>query len=687
MKFKTYLLRSLFIVSFTGRAGLPVYAQTQSPEPAPVSRVNVFLGSSGDHGQLSPAASYPFGLLSIGPETYPNTHMGYDNKAKVFLGFTHNRMEGVGCRGSGGNMLIKPFTGDPASSLLKAKESGSPGYYAVSFLNGIAVRIAVDHNTGIEEYSFPEGANGFTIDLSHAFANGFIDECHSLEGSRIAGWIESGTTCRAGAYRVYYTLEADGVQWTDEGGHHLLGRLGAGLRKSVVRVAFSSVDTSYAVTGSRGVEEIKSSAARDWNIMLKAIGIKGNSVEGDLFYSLLYRTMQSPYIVSEKDGSYRGNDGGVKHGTDTVFNGWAIWDNYRTQLPLLALAYPEYYKNIAMSIASMYKYGKKNWATKHEPSNSVRTEHAIVVLLDAYRKGFPVDFRSIFDSLRKETDSLEFAHPDKALESGYDAWAMSEICGILGEESLKEKYRKKAAGYRSLWKKDFADLTKNDVDRMGARDMYQGNIWQYRWLVPYDIKGLIALCGGDSAYRAQLDAFFAGDYYNAANETDIQVPAMYNESSEPWKSQDVIHRYAVDTVIQLYSDMNLRGVDPLFGRVYNNRPEAFVRSMDDDAGAMSAWYVFAAIGLSQACVGHPVYYLNVPLFPSVTLRHWGFRIAVKNFGKDNRFIKAAWLNGKPLGRNWITQDEIKKGGELVIEASGTPNKTFGTKEQWVTEMK
>src|SRR3954468_3191037 len=85
--------------------------------------VNVFLGSSGDHGQMSPAASYPFGMLSIGPQTYPNLHMGYEHKAKTFLGFTHNRMEGVGCQGSGGNILIKPFVNDPAAVLTKAAEN------------------------------------------------------------------------------------------------------------------------------------------------------------------------------------------------------------------------------------------------------------------------------------------------------------------------------------------------------------------------------------------------------------------------------------------------------------------------------------------------------------------------------------------------------------------------------------
>src|ERR1700744_4808675 len=95
---------------------------------AAVAQVNVFLGTSGDHGQLSPAASYPFSMLDIGPQTYPNLHAGYEHKAKVFLGFTHGRLEGVVCMGSGGNILIKPIN-FADTVLIKKSERGSPGYY------------------------------------------------------------------------------------------------------------------------------------------------------------------------------------------------------------------------------------------------------------------------------------------------------------------------------------------------------------------------------------------------------------------------------------------------------------------------------------------------------------------------------------------------------------------------------
>jgi len=160
---------------------------------------------------------------------------------------------------------------------------------------------------------------------------------------------------------------------------------------------------------------------------------------------------------------------------------------------------------------------------------------------------------------------------------------------------------------------------------------------------------------------------------------------MYNASSQPWQSQAMIHKYAKDTVVQYYSDLNYRGIDPTIGRVFNNRPDAFLKSMDDDAGAMSAWYILAACGLMPACVGWPVYYISVPLFDKISFRQLHFSITVKNFSNNNKYIESVTLNGKTIDRNWITQQEMY-GGQLIITASDNPNKKFGIHNQWITDI-
>ncbi|MES2828858.1 MAG: glycoside hydrolase domain-containing protein [Bacteroidota bacterium] len=659
----------------------------------PAALVNVFLGSSGDHGQMSPAASYPFGMLSIGPQTYPTTHMGYEHLAKKFNGFTHTRFEGVGCTGSGGLILIKPFLGDdPAKSiLLKIAESASPGYYEVGFENKISAKLTVLGNSGKHIYQFPKGQKGIFLDLAHAFSGAFVAEEHKVAGSVVSGWIEAKTTCGAGKYKLYYHLELPNENtWKETSAHTLVAMLNDQVHSVEVNVALSSVSVAAAKSSLNkdDFNKLKAQCEKEWNSALNRIAVEGDRESASLFYSLLYRTMQSPYMISETDGQYRSTKGELQKSKDTRYNGWAIWDNYRTQLPLLSIVTPERYSGIITSLADLYNSGKKDYATQTEPSNTVRTEHAIVVLLDAYRKGFKVDFHHIIDSLAADVDRLDYKAPDKALESSYDVWALAEIYSILNNKDKAELYKAKALEYKKYWLKDFNDMTRRDVDQMQARGLYQGTIWQYRWFVPYDVKGLIALNGGEEEYINKLDQFFDRDLYNHANEPDLQVPLMYNMTKQSWKSQDWMHMYAADTVIQNYFNDNSRGIGSNIGKIYQNKPEAYLRTMDDDAGAMSAWYVFTASGFSPACVGWPVYYLNVPLFKSVTYqlpKGKTFSINVENFGARQKFIKSVSLNGKELKRNYITQEDIMAGGKLTIVASDVPIKDRIV-ENWVSAI-
>ncbi len=659
---------------------------------SPVEKVNVFLGTSGDHGQMSPSASSPFNMMSIGPQTYPHIHSGYEHLAKEFLGFTHSRIEGVGCLGTGGNLLIKPILdGDIATSLIKKEESASPGFYEVTFDNGIQAEMSVKHNFGIHRYKFPRKGAGLFIDLSHAFVNRFVAEEHEIKTNTISGWIDTQTTCDKGIYRIYYVLEFSNLGTiTNTTEHQYRIAAFANATEIEVRVGFSSVSMAYAKAKIESIplEVLTAQTTTSWNRLLNRIQVDGEKDREDLFYSLLYRGLQAPFLVSELDSSYKAIDGSIQKSSSPVYNGWAIWDNYREQLPMLSLAYPERFGPIVKSIANLYPYGKNNWATKHESSPTVRTEHSIVVLLDGYKKGFPVDFNRIKDSLIAEVDRLEYNSPDKALESSYDCWALSEILKITKDSLLSTQYLNKALTYKSYWEKDFADLSKNDIDKMPARGMYQGTVWQYRWFVPFDVMGLKKLIGGEASFLNQLDQFFGEDNYNHANQPDLQVPGLYNASSQPWKSQKLFRNIMLDTVVQAYFNDNSKGIDSYIGRIYNNEPKAYVRTMDDDAGTMSSWFVMRSMGLSPANIGSPIYYLTAPIFENVKL-NWengkSFNIEVRNYNKDQFYIQSALLNGQPLFRNWLTQEEITNGGSLIIETATLPNKKWGVEDQWISK--
>lgn len=658
---------------------------------APVDRVNVFLGTSADHGQLSPAASSPFNMLSIGPQTNPHIHTGYDHYAKDFEGFTHTRIEGVGCKGSGGNILIKPvLQEDEHTALIKKKENAKPGFYSVSFENEIRAKMSVKTNFGIEHYEFPQQKSGLLINLSYAFVNRFVDEEHSIKKNLITGYIDTKTTCDAGIYRIYYALMISNLaQLKSLDEHRFMAVRQDTAAPMEVRIGLSSVNTDYAIKKIEpiSIDELEENTTDTWNQLLNHIQVQGESDRQNLFYSLLYRTLQAPYLISEKDGTYRAIDGSVQTSDFPVYNGWAIWDNYREQLPMLSLAYPDKFGPIVKSIANLYPYGKKNWATKNEPSPTVRTEHASVVLLDAYKKGYPINIEAIKDSLIAEAYRLDYSSPDKALESSYDNWAIAELLQKTGDTIQSVKYTEKALNYKTYWNKDFADLSKDDIDRMQARSLYQGTIWQYRWFVPFDVKGLKELAGGEDAFIKQLDLFFSENSYNHANQPDLQVPGLYNATKQPWKSQKLFRNIMLDTVVQNYFNDNSKGIDPYIGRIYKNQPKAYLRTMDDDAGTMSSWFVMRSIGLSPVNIGSPVYYLTAPIFKSVEIA-WEngkfLKIEVKNYNKNYFYIQSVKLNGEELTRNWLTQEELTQGGKLIIETGAEPNKNWGIQNQWIS---
>ena len=115
----------------------------------------------------------------------------------------------------------------------------------------------------------------------------------------------------------------------------------------------------------------------------------------------------------------------------------------------------------------------------------------------------------------------------------------------------------------------------------------------------------------------------------------------------------------------------------------------YLRTMDDDAGTMSSWFVMRSMGLSPANIGTPVYYLTAPIFKNVSIEYPNgkkFEIEVKNYHKDHFYIQSATLNGKPLHQNWLQHEDIVKGGKLIIETSATPNTKWGIDDLFVTEI-
>ncbi|OQY00307.1 MAG: hypothetical protein B6I20_08945, partial [Bacteroidetes bacterium 4572_117] len=154
-------------------------------------------------------------------------------------------------------------------------------------------------------------------------------------------------------------------------------------------------------------------------------------------------------------------------------------------------------------------------------------------------------------TLQNEVDRLSFETPDKILESSYDLWAMAKIAEKLGHTEDAKIYLAKAHEYEKVWDEKFKVMGK-DADIMGGAGLYQGTLWQYRWFVPFDIKGIQKKLGGKQIFEDQLDYFFDNNLYNVGNQPDIQVPFLYNYTNSPWKTQRLVHKILTKPTINRY---------------------------------------------------------------------------------------------------------------------------------------
>lgn len=637
----------------------------------------MFWGTSGDHGQFSPSISTPFGLISVGPHTEPRGHSGYNNQASELRGFSHTRIEGVGCSGTGGNVLLRPGYGafTQTVTLNKNRESASTkAYTAYIDSSRIMVSLEASPATATHEYTFlsAEPAHLF-LDLTTSFAR--FDSAHYtiLSPTELQGRVHAKNVCNFGSYTLHFGIRLNKEVAFEELSPNRLVAYFTPREKEVLiaEVSISSISAEHL---------FEERVATSFDEALSPITIDASEKEKELFYTLFYRTLLSPFASSSPNGSYRGSDGKVYTSDHfTYYSGWSIWDTFRTKYPLLSITHPEVYADLMQSLVELYKQGKVDWATETESTPTVRTEHAVVLLLDAWRKGYqPEGLRDIFPLIVEETERYSYETPDKWLESAYDLWAVSELAYELGFDDTGDEFAKKWATYRSVWREHFKAMGE-DSDIMHGRGLYEGTLWQYRWFTPHDMPWALDELGGAASYADTLDYFFSNYLYNHGNQPDIHAPFLFNQAGQPWKSQHWV-RHLLTQPYHHYYGTHDKWEQPVIRNTYLPQPKMFIPEMDDDAGTMSAWYVLASMGLYPALVGEPIYTITTPLFKEqrIQVGEGFFQIKAINQSKEHNFIQSATLNGMPINRSWITYQEIMEGGVLELKLGTEPNTGWGT---------
>lgn len=659
-----------------------------------VDHVDPFIATASDHGQTDPAAAVPFGMAKPAPDTYPVGHSGYDFDATEILGFSNTRFSGVGCRGVGGNIRILPLVLDNLDAIPsrlkmdKTSENATPGYYHVSLANGISCQLSATQQVGFHKYTFPKSEKAvLQIDLASSFSKFNFEKHELLSISVVTGEIAAANVCDEGNYKFYFAIgtNKNDIEVTDEDSILTYHFKTANKEEIMVYCALSTVSRTMALEHlkkSRTVsfDTVVENARRAWEDMLQVVSVETDDLtQKRLFYTHLYHALQTPFKINEPDGSYVGSDGKVYQTERPAhYHGWSIWDTFRSKLPLFSLLYPNTFQDLTVSLKTLYKQGKVDWATQKEPFLTVRTEHAIIVLLDAHRKGLlSFSLKEIYTELKQEALQHEFESPDAILESSYDLWALSQIAGELGYSKDAKKYNDQALQYKTIWKDKFL-IMDDKSDIMHGDGLYEGTLWQYRWFVPFDIKGIQNMMGGPKVFEAQLDEFFEKEYFNIGNQPDIQVPYLYAYTTSPWKTQRLMNNLLTKETNNWYGTHE-KWENPITRKIFQDNPAGFLKEMDDDAGTMSSWYVWSAMGLYPVFPGDTKLVISTPLFDKITIKTEDKTIVITSKKNSERdiYIQKASFNGEELQSCFIDFNRLAAGGILKIELGETPNKTWG----------
>lgn len=638
--------------------------------------VNLFIGTSGDNGQVAPGAAAPFGMVCVCPDNDPRSHAGYDYAVTKVSDISVNRLSGVGCSGGGGNLRIRPVAPSQELHIKKSREKATPGYYSTAFTNGIKTELTATNAMAVERYKFPRSLSAaLWIDFASTFED--VATCHykRISETCIEGYVQAKNVCGHGRYKLYFSLNTSHpFQLEEQKETTACLTFGKKVRSVEVRIGLSALSSELASWEcarweKMDFEEVKSRTADQWEKQLSAIDVKGGKKDDRvIFYTSLYRTYLSPADVSSPDGAYLGTDGKVYISEDfRYYSNWSLWDTFRTKFPLLVLTEPAKMRDMATSLIHLYATGKKDWSTGFESTPTVRTEHAVILLLDAYRKGITnLDFRKGYAGMKQEMERLPMRSPDQKMESAYDLWAMAKIAEIIGEKADSEQYRQRSVSlFEETWKKEFMNVTPA-FEVMKNNGLYQGTRWQYRWAAPQYIDKMIEWVGQDSL-RSQLTYFFDHHLYNQGNEPDIHVPYLFNRLGAPEKTQQIVRSLMTEPMIHKYGG-NSEFKTPYLGKAFKNAPEGYSPEMDEDDGTMSAWYVFGAMGFYPLLVGDEYYDLTSPLFDRVLLRLTnGNVLTIQTEGRKKKDapIKSIHFNGKKIADYRISHNELIKGGELI----------------------
>ena len=661
---------------------------------------------------------------------------GYDYNDSIIYGFSHTRLSGTGASDFIDILLFPTISDKRKSTFTHQHEQARPGYYQVLLKDEkIQAELTASVHVGVHRYTCSDGDQlKLWLDLDHSANKGSWNRRiiqsqlrmvspTVVEGYRIiTGW--------AKLRKIYFHLEFsqpilsnqlyDGNRMYENtpviNGTELRGLVCFDKKwnkELICKVALSPVSIENArlnmATEVPGwdFEYIARAAETSWEKELKKIIIQGTDLQKKIFYTALYHTMVQPNTMSDVNGEYMASDyvtRSVAKG-EVHYSTFSLWDTFRAAHPLYTLIHTHRIPDFVKSMMRQYDYYGylPVWQLWGQDNYCMIGNHSIPVIVDAVLKGVAgVDeekaYEAVFNSSIVSHPNSPFEVWEKygympeniqtqsvsiTLEQAFDDWCVAQLAKRLGKEKDYNHFMKRSAFYRNLFnsktgffqpKNDKGEwIEPFDPYKYGANGGYpftEGNAWQYFWYVPQNIPDLISLTGGNKAFVAKLDTFFTVSYQSGAlndnasgfvgqyahgNEPSHHVAYLYACAGEPWKTQ----KYVAYIMNELYNDSSS-------GYAGN-----------DDCGEMSAWYVFGALGFYPVNPVSGEYVIGTPMLEEAVIQLPGrktFTVKAPRKEDNEVYICSMKLNGEKYTKNYITHQDIMKGGILEFVMTASPGK-------------
>ena len=680
--------------------------------------VNQYVGTGG-HGHTFMGANVPFGLVQLGP-TEPTRGWDwcsgyyYDDDELIGFGHMHLSGTGIGCLGDVAFLPVKDFK-QTSTRFKHEAEKVHPGYYSLQLTDpNVLVELTATERCGFHRYTFKDGAKAqLALDLSQCIGWDKLNDCLLTQESatRLTGFRRSNGW--AADRRIYFSIDFSQPVTVHrlDSMERVVVSVADNTKPLLVKVALSPVSIDKAKLNMQAemagwdFDATVKAADDAWNRELARIQIQTNDqTKKRVFYTAMYHLMTSCSKFNDVDREYRGADGKVHKADFTNYTTLSLWDTYRAAHPLMTVAFPEMQRDFAQTFLNIYKQQGRLpvWHLMGSETDCMVGNPGAIVLADLTMKGFVEDKELALEAL-KATQMKDIRSLGLLKEHGYIPWnlepenetvakaleycaaddGVAKVAKLLGKSDDYEYFFNRSRSYKKYYDPETRFMRAVGTDgkfrlpfnpffaEHRTNDYTEGNAWQYTFLVPHDVKGLINLFGSDKAFMSKLDSLFfvegwAGDnaspdmsgmtgQYAHGNEPSHHVIYMYNYAGRPDKAAPLLRK--------------------MLNEMYLDQPDGL--SGNEDVGQMSAWYILSSVGLYQVDPVGGRFVIGSPLFDKATVNVGAgktFTVVAKNNSDRNIYVQSARLNGKALKNSYIEFNDIRHGGTLELVMGPKPSK-------------